>query len=246
LLGAFICWQLFFLFALNYTQLRYGPAGTPDSVRAKDRESRPPDLFEEASLDVQAITQRWAQLTGQYQAWWLFAVPLKDATFPLVELHWQDEQKYPTVRIHAFEEPSDPAAYFHAPAGDRLLHYEMNLALVYNPWDPKELASEPDFYLAICMDRARDRWQPVLAYVQWRLRLYQREHPDAPLPTEVRLYNSVYSTPPLGASWRRPAALDYPIFRWRPDTVPERGFAPLEVFDPRKKDFIGLALEDSP
>jgi hypothetical protein len=96
LLGLFISWQLIFLPAANY--LAFLPHGQEEEGELSDSRSAP-DQTGAAGGAVQnainlaaGITDAWSHLTGQVQAWWLFApeVP-RAATFPVVELRWDDE-----------------------------------------------------------------------------------------------------------------------------------------------------------
>lgn len=237
LLGVFIVWQLFFIFALNYTQLMLGPA---DGPLLDKPDGAPPDAVDRAADLVRNVTQRWANLTGQYQSWWLFAVTPHDSTFPHVELRWQEPGRAP-VHLDALQEPVDTASYFRLPGGsDRLFHYEMNVEITYRPYD-EQFMKTPQRYL----QRAQERWPAVLAYLKWRLGQWQAEHPEAPPPSEVVLFSRSYTTPPPGAAWERTAPVNRDVFRWRPGAVPAAGFAPLEVYDPRRKGFVPLALGDS-
>jgi hypothetical protein len=97
LLGLFISWQLLFLPAANY--LAFLPHGQADEGELSDSRSAPRQA--DASGAVQnaidfaaGITDAWSHLTGQAQAWWLFApeVP-RSATFPIVELRWDDDSE---------------------------------------------------------------------------------------------------------------------------------------------------------
>lgn len=238
LLGAFIVWQLFFLLALNYTQLLVGPAGTnpvaPDSVA------------DHAAVAVRDFTARWAQLTGENQSWWLFAYVRPESVFPLVELRCQGQSGAPYVLRGLFD-PADPSWYFHPPgSSDRLFHYEMNVMLAYDPWNEKRLAEEPVVYQKEYLARARDKWKPVLAYLQWRVQLYQQQHPEIPPVTEVVLLQRTYATVgPDEQPFRRPLGVNKPLFRWRPGSPPPADCAPLDVYDPVEKRFVPLLLKDA-
>src|SRR5262245_21287323 len=119
-LGAFVCWQLLFVLVFNYLQVRLGPI----EVRGLVQQDEEPGSLERAALAVQDVDYRWAELTGQYQCWWLFALPLRDSTFPLVELRWDDPSR-PPVQLPAFQEPTDPARFFRPPdANHRRFHYD--------------------------------------------------------------------------------------------------------------------------
>jgi hypothetical protein len=86
LLGALICWQLLFVLSFNYLQVLVGPI----EVRELSQSEEKPGAGDQVALAVQEIDYRWAELTGQYQCWWLFAIPLRESVFPLVELRWDD------------------------------------------------------------------------------------------------------------------------------------------------------------
>jgi hypothetical protein len=94
LLGLFISWQLLFLPAANY--LAFLPHGQEEEGELTDSRSAPGPAGAatavQSTIDLAAsITDAWSHLTGQVQAWWLFApdVP-RSATFPIVELRWDD------------------------------------------------------------------------------------------------------------------------------------------------------------
>src|SRR5437868_7116679 len=125
LLGAFVVWQFAFLFASNI--VAFFPHGVPEEGELSDSRSGP--AMEADCRPVQRvidgtsfITDRWAHVTGQVQAWWLFAPSFpKRATFPVVELRWDDtdnrsrsgavEVSYPPVRLRSVVEPDNPQSY---------------------------------------------------------------------------------------------------------------------------------------
>jgi hypothetical protein len=139
-------------------------------------------------------------------------------------------------------EPDDPAHYLHQPGGaDRLFHYEMRLALLYDPWDVKPGEESSEAKQKESLAKLREKWRPVLAYMRWRLMKYLQEHPDVPLPDEVILLGHYYPTPaPEEKPFRRPAAVEWPLFRWRPTAASQPGTAPIEAFDPLMKKFVPL------
>jgi hypothetical protein len=252
LLGAFVCWQLLFVIVFNYLQVVLMPIELHALAQADEK----PGAIEHAALAVQEVDYRWAELTGQYQCWWLFALPLRESTFPLVELRWDDPNRAP-VQLHAFQEPTDPASFFRPPdVRDRRFHYDANVCLSYSPWHAELQARArawwpgPWFdyvrYVDAQMKRARGRWPSILAYMEWRVRLWRSEHPDEAPPQEVRFYQRAYPTPAHDAGWIRPAPEDRPIARWRPGQEAAAGLAPLEVYDPRQEAYVPLPLEETP
>ena len=95
ILGLFISWQLLFMPAANY--LAFFPHGQAEEGELSDSRRAPDQTggataVQKAINFAASITDAWTFLTGQVQAWWLFApdVP-KAATFPVVELRWDDD-----------------------------------------------------------------------------------------------------------------------------------------------------------
>lgn len=96
LLGLFVCWQLFFLFAANFIRFAdfirpkckdsaFVDAWAPNWVR---KQGHVHDLME----TIGGLSNRWAQLTGQLQEWSLFAPGVTDRIpFVAVELRWEDD-----------------------------------------------------------------------------------------------------------------------------------------------------------
>jgi hypothetical protein len=247
LLGALICWQLLFVLSFNYLQVLVGPI----EVRELSQSEEKPGAVDQVALAVQEFDYRWAELTGQYQCWWLFAFPLRESVFPLVELRWDDPNNAP-VLLPAFQEPADPGSYFRPPdVRDRRFHYDANVCLAYSPWyDAKAQERNPSFdpnrHVDAQIKRFRGHWRPVLAYMQWRMELWLKEHPGDLPPQEVRFYQRVYPTAAHDAPWTRAAPLDRPIARWRPLQQVADGLTPLEVYDPRKEAYVALPLEETP
>jgi hypothetical protein len=247
LLGLFVSWQLLFLPASNY--LAFFPHGQPeegelsDSRRAPDRTGGAGAV--QTGINIAAgITDSWTYLTGQVQAWWLFApnVP-RSATFPIVELRWDDGQ---AVRLHTTIEPDDPQHYFRPPSSfDRLFHYEIRLGLLVSNWNEQTLAHDPDRWRPLFKDRVRRQWRSIRAYLRWYVQSFQRAHPERPPPQEAILLIRIYPIPGPGQhSAVAGKPLEEPLARWRPDTPTPPGELPVEVFDPVARIFVPLETKD--
>jgi hypothetical protein len=98
LLGAFILWQLVFLFAVNFIELTNAVRGDlpTDSAPAIGRvfpgwPSKRGHFHD--LLDIgERITRRYAQATGQTQGWSLFAPEVgKQCVFPAVLVRWDED-----------------------------------------------------------------------------------------------------------------------------------------------------------
>jgi len=191
-----------------------------------------------------SVMDCWAQLTGQYQMWWLFAPDFPpQATFPVVELRWNDPAaSLPTIRLPSSLEPDDTAAYFHPPtAADRLLHYEVNLGLGYAYWNEAEAAAEPDNWRKLHFDMVQSQWKSMRAYMRWRMNHFLARRPDLPPPDEVRLLIRIYPSPPPGvSSAERSLPYDQPYSRWRCVQDGPPGFLPVEAYDPFSGHYVAL------
>jgi hypothetical protein len=192
--------------------------------------------------DIAQVTDRWAALTGQVQAWWLFAPDFpRQASFPLVELRWAKDSSVSPVRLSSPQEPGDSGEYFRPPGSmDRYFHYEVRLGLIMLGWNEKSVADHPDEWRAAITDRVRRQWKSIRAYLRWRLAEYQREHPGVPSPQELILNIRLYPTPGPGASrGSRLEPVEVPLARWRPG-VQNPGFLPIEACDPVSRQFVVL------
>jgi hypothetical protein len=98
LLGFFVLFQLAFLLVSNF----YGfvsyvlPKKTPDNLRPVVNQAIPDFIYEAGhgwkwGGELETNIRRWTQLTGQEQAWSLFAPNVGEATgFPAVVFLWDD------------------------------------------------------------------------------------------------------------------------------------------------------------
>ncbi len=252
-LGLFISWQLLFLPAANY--LAFFPHGQAEEGELSDSRGAPGEAgtagaVQKAIHVAAGITDAWTYLTGQVQAWWLFAPDVPRAsTFPIVELRWDDDTESPTVppvRLRTILEPSDPQAYFHPPSSfDRLFHYEARLGLIFSNWNEQTLAQNPEYWRGAIKDRVRRQWRSTRAYLRWYVQYVQREHPELGPPKQVILWIRFYPTPEPGQSsvpWRPP--MEQPLARWRPEPPPQPGVLPIEAYDPVARCFVALRAKE--
>jgi hypothetical protein len=216
LLGLFVVWQLLFLVVSNATHFLgfAGQAGT---------EERPLGRVLSAAS---AVTDGWIDLTGQGQNWRLFApmVPVR-ATFVTAELG----TPWTGWVMERLNEPADPGWYFHPPGpGDRLWHAEKELAWPLVAWDPDAQDARDREWRRYLRDSFRPRWRAYRNYLAWRLREFQRDHPDDP-PRELFLRGSVYF-PSAGKEQPPGCQATLRLLRWRPSVEPfPAGCLPLET-----------------
>jgi hypothetical protein len=256
-LGLFVVWQLAFLFASNL--IAFVPHGDAEEGEMSDSRRMPVGI--DAAEPIQKVTNLagcvtdcWAHLTGQIQAWWLFAPSFpSQSTFPVVELRWDDPDKPasseanlpgPPVRLHSVLEPENPSCYFRPPGSfDRLFHYEVRLGLLLTTWNghPKNVQEYAEWEDAI-RNRVRRQWKSMRAYMRWRIQEFQKEHPELPPPTQAILIIRVYpSAAPERDSSSKPAPLEKAYARWRPAADGDGDFLPVEMCEPRSDHFVRLA-----
>jgi hypothetical protein len=199
----------------------------------------------------------WMQLTGQDQEWALFAPAVGKGTgFPCLVLLWDDKRfDDPAIQEELFtfdvkngfhmrldllapkarlllseNEPKDVREYLRL-GKCRLRRYEGQL---YVNSQPREKET-PDETAARVNDSVRyllKHYQELTrAYMQWRLKAWQSEHPDEPAPKQIILCERFYRIhePTEAPGWDGPSLV--PLIRWRPALDRPDGFRSLETFD---------------
>ena len=257
LLGVFVAWQLCFLIASNL--ITFFPNGQPEAGELSDSRRTPfagaePGPAQHILDAVGCLSERYEKLTGQTQAWWLFSPSFPPAaTFPVVELRWDDPDHKvdsataglpcPPVRLHSVVEPQDVRSYWRPPGSfDRLFHYENRLAMQFSYWD-EHAREAPNYQIwNEAMTRMTYRqWKSIRAYLLWRVGQYQQLHAELPPPRQALLIVRVYWTPPAGdQESSRPAPLEKTLARWRPTAAESPEFLPIELCDARADTFLRL------
>jgi hypothetical protein len=258
-LGLFIVWQLVFLAGSNL--LAFFPHGAVAEGELSDSRFGPESdkssgLAQEVVDCAGEVADRWGFLTGQVQAWWLFAPDFpKQATFPAVELRWEDTEsdpKSPTdssttdrispVFLRSRLEPGDPHGYFKLPGGgDRLFHYESRLGLIMLGWDKDLVRRYPKEWREAVENRVRRQWKSIRAYLRWRILEFQEEHPDLPQPSQATLHIRIFRSPvprQYPIEWEGP--FDLPLARWKLNCQPVPGYLPVEMYDSIAERFVAL------
>lgn len=145
-LGLLIAWQILFIPVANYLEFfPHRPAGKGELLDFREIAPGKPQPHQ-AIHTLSRVTDAWAQTTGQYQAWWLFAPEFPPAsTFPALQLTYEDSAGQPaTTWLRSSFEPADTQNYVRIPSGrDRLFLYEMHLGIGLTWWDPEQPSSSP-------------------------------------------------------------------------------------------------------
>src|SRR5262249_27209440 len=127
-------------------------------------------------------------------------------------------------------EPEDPH-HFIAPNifADRLYNFEAWLVEIFRAPHQEDLL--------------RSYWQPMHAYMEWRLGQYNLQNPQADALDAVILLFRFYTTPPQDGEprkWAGPAEKKF--VRGRPGRVPA-DHLPLELFDKKTRQFVGVKVQ---
>jgi hypothetical protein len=88
-------------------------------------------------------------------------------------------------------------------------------------------------------DHISENGDQMLAYLKWRLAVWQKQHPDRPAPRQLILVERIYTILPpddkTGAIWDGPRTL--PLMRWQPHAVWQSGYRPIEKYNPVTQQF---------
>jgi hypothetical protein len=149
--------------------------------------------------------------------------PLAAAGLPAYRLRevLSDPRPDPLI-LYSENEPRDHHRYLRF-GGFRVRKYESALEtyLVTN-------GRPPSVYLKEWEERVNSKvwgntyrgseWREILAYMRWRLRKFQDEHPELPDPRQVILRTRVWIVPdpPGPEPWDWVDPVDAPVVRWRP------------------------------
>ena len=143
--------------------------------------------------------------------WWLFAPDFPpQATFPVVELRWDDPAwKLTPVQLTSRRwSRRTRRAYFHPPtAADRLLHYEVNLMRGLFVWNEQDSRCRfRRLRRAAVRPGGKANGSRCGRTCGGGLAQFLAQRPDLPPPDEVRLLIRIYPTPAAGDSPRSAAA----------------------------------------
>ncbi len=237
LLGLFVLGQAVFLLAANtgaLLSLSPEAAGRLAPFLQKPMEDLRAGPLGEAVGSANAVTQCWADLTGQPQEWSLFAPDVTDY-IPFVELELRWDADLPPRRLASLNVPADPRCFFRV-GKFRLRRYESAIDVSPAPGLPFD-PSGADWRTGMT-GVVQGRQHYILVYLNWRLEEFGRAHPDLPPPAAVILFVHLYRIPPPPGprpwDWEDLGA--HPLARWRP------GAERLEVYDPRTDDFGRAAV----
>jgi hypothetical protein len=302
LLGLFILVQLAFLFTANVLGfVQWFP--TIEHEGSNKLVNRVAPRFAEKQGhgwqwgdQLDGNLRRYTELTGQDQAWSLFAPTVSKATgFPAILLSWDEAVDEPGFRggmlsydaTNGFNlcgpwhhplsarQPSlglasqlgvltanDPmqAIALYATVEARRNEKLPRTEILFSPNEPADLQSyirvsqcrvrrfEGNFYFntqpysyedADSLGQRLTKNQDfILAYMRWRLRAWQKDHPDVKAPTQVILVERFFSihAPDEPRGWDGPYVV--PVARWLPGQDALKGSSAAVAFDFNELRFV--------
>lgn len=148
ILGLFILWQLFFIPAANLFEF------VPHRPAQNDELTELPELASGTQCPskvlgtVASALDRWAECTGQYQVWWLFAPHFpSQVAFPAVELRWDDDalsDKGCTSRVESLTALAHSGTVGpEVASGQRVPRPPVRLLSLFDPKDPRSYVRLP-------------------------------------------------------------------------------------------------------
>ncbi len=257
-LGILIAWQLLFIPLANYLEFfPHRPAGQGELLDFRELAPGSPPA-NPAIHAISHVTDAWAQATGQYQAWWLFAPEFPPAaTFPVVKLtHSNSTSNSPP--IHGIQssrfEPPPTGNYVRLPSGaDRLFLYEMHLGIGLTWWDPttpsttaEETASWQRHFKALI---TRQR-QSLVRYTLWQEQQYLKSHPELSTSADELILgmNRYPSATPQPDQAQLPNPEFIPMLRLQRsrNRMGQLCITSLEGYDPIRREYWPIDLSTVP
>jgi hypothetical protein len=251
LLGLFVAGQLVYLLLSNLIQLvpreLPPPSGELDIRVQREGTATGVRPAQEVINSLGTAIDRYGELTGQVQAWSLFAPVFgTQSLIPIVECYCSDGSGLKRITLIPKTLPDDPDHYFRFPSSySRLAAYEYLLVVVYLNYSAASLAQRGPEWRTAVLARVRDQQKSLEAYFRWNLRMFQLRYPDLATSSEMILSVRIIPSPKPGEALR-PPAFTVPLARWRPARQQGLRFLSVEAYDPTTGEFVRLSSGDVP
>jgi len=252
LLGVLVVWQILFLLAANALDvLRHAQrvtGGNEEVGAIVDHVSGGLGHRKGHWYEVSYILSRWELIFNQNQGWGLFSPGVGDwYSFPQVEMRWDDRAPgkpalpggREPVMLRGLQEPKDLKSFTRWGPWrfQRYEDYFVALDLrAYEGESDEDTANRRKRKIAEAMER---EWTTATAYLNWRWRRYEQQHPDCPQPEQLILWVTSYviaRPEPEPGKVGEPYAV--PVARLRPGHFRGGIWAVLETFDPQIHQFV--------
>ncbi len=189
-------------------------------------------LLESNSIDRKKLSSLLAPL----------AVQIQQGELPPAS--WRNDAHL-SIFLRSENEPTDIHRFFRV-GKFRLRRFETTIDLSLTS-DGKSADEVADSWREAIEGKVREENKAIEAYLRWRLRRFQVQHPELPLPKQVILWARVYRVPPPDHcpepwSWLGPEQT--PVARWQPEAHWEAGHLPVEMYNPVVPRFESLRVKD--
>jgi len=250
-LGLFVLLQLVYLPLANFIQFvpRPMPEATGEFDMHMQREGTTTSIvpIQNAINAVSDVIDRYGELTGQAQAWSLFAPDFpKQSVFPVLEVY-QAEGFVTTQTTYGSKlRPKDLNHYFRWPSPlSRFASYDYLHAVIYANFTPESYAEHPREWRQAVFDRVRQQQKSIMASFQLTAKFQREVAPGSPPPTSLVLSIEIIPSPPPGSN-ERPASRVVPLARWQPGVADDPAWLPIEAWDLETRQFVRLPREPEP
>jgi hypothetical protein len=266
LAGVFVVWQLVFMLAANLVGVFKGVP--PEMVRYEfadgawrdslDRTAALPKATSEPAARSRGIlwaTDRWGEVTGQWQGWAMFAPNVPTSSYFLTTtLRWNEagaDRVSQQIELPSPFEPIEPQRYWMpALTSARRFNFEWRLTLAIEICRAREQAQQSGGETAKFDDQWR-QWmarqaEPLRAYARVRHHEWLAEHPAMRPADEVILSVGEYRRDLLSDAVAWKEAPRCVLLRWRPR--PAIALQPavleLEIYEVSSGEFVPLMVGD--
>ena len=245
LLGLFVLFQLIYLPLSNLMQLvpREMPEhrGELDIRVQREGTATNQRSIQEAINGLGTCLDRYGELSGQVQAWSLFAPDFGTQTiYPIAEFEFGEGQERFLMRNEPLVLRADPERYLRWPGpNSRLVGSEFLLGVVYWRFSEESLQQRGPEWQKAVREHVRRQQKSLEAWFRLNLAMLKRTHPNLPEPKAGILRVWIHPSPEPGER-ERPPAFTMPLARWIPGRDPHDRNLPIDAYDPVTKEFVAL------
>jgi hypothetical protein len=150
-----------------------------------------------------------------------------------------------SILLYSENEPKDIRRFFRV-GKFRIRRFEASIDLSLTS-EGKPMGEIVDSWREAIENKVREDGKAIEAYLRWRLRRFQEEHPDLPVPKQVILWVRVYRVPPPDSRpepWNWLGPEQTPVARWQPAAHWRSRHLAVEMYNPVVPRFESVRLKD--
>ncbi len=187
--GMFILFQVVYLPLSNLIQ--FVPREMPRQTSECDIRVQREGTFTNIALLQGALNtlgdgiDRYGELSGQVQAWSLFAPDFpKQTVFPIVQSVMMDGDHIITITSKPMQGPIEAGGYFRWPGPfSRVTGYNYLLAAVYADASENSMQEHEVEWRNAIFERVRLQQKSIIAWFRMNLQLQREKNPNSPAPS---------------------------------------------------------------